>query len=61
LERTLAPLIDPRAAIRLRRRLAREAKRAAAAGAATAAGTAGAPGARPTASGGTPTDAAAAP
>ncbi|MBU3684717.1 MAG: hypothetical protein FGM39_12035 [Phycisphaerales bacterium] len=58
LERTLAPLIDPRAAIRLRRRLAREAKRAAAATATSASGTQAA---MPSAPGGTPTDAAAAP
>jgi hypothetical protein len=61
LQDTLAPLIDPRAAIRLRRRLAREARRAAAASAASAAGAPGVPGALPAASGGTPTDAAAAP
>jgi PHD/YefM family antitoxin component YafN of YafNO toxin-antitoxin module len=36
LEETLAPLIDPRAADRLRRRLAREARRAATAAGATA-------------------------
>ena len=64
LEETLAPLIDPRAPIRLRRRLAREARRAATAAGAAASAPAGAAatsGAPTAASGGTPTDAAAAP
>ena len=60
-ESMLAPLIDPCAASKLKRRMARDARRAAAAEAKAAATAAGGGGSAPAASGGGPADAAASP
>jgi hypothetical protein len=61
MESMLTPLIDPCAASRLKRRMARDARRAAAAEAKAAATAAGGGGSAPAASGGDPADAAASP
>jgi hypothetical protein len=61
IESMLAPLIDPCAASRLKRRMARDARRAAAAEAKAVATAAGGGGSAPAASGGDPADAAASP